>query len=60
MVRHLSQTLRGVEGLALAYLYGSALRAGRPRDVDIAVLIRGVEKLKALSQKGGCHRPGEG
>ena len=27
MVRRLSQALRSVEGLALAYLYGSALRA---------------------------------
>ncbi|MCD6479647.1 hypothetical protein J7L65_02545 [Candidatus Bathyarchaeota archaeon] len=59
-MRHLSQTISGVEGLALAYLYGSALRAGRPRDVDRAVLIHGVEKLKAPSQKGGCHRPREG
>ena len=50
MVRRLSQALRGVEGLVLAYLYGSALRAGRPRDVDIAVLIRGVGKLEAISQ----------
>ena len=46
----LRKALRSVEGLSLAYLFGSLARGASSHDVDIAVLIEGPDKARGLSE----------